>query len=879
MPDAYERALCELLESRDAEEARWVHAWQSALATVRGIKQVSRKDREGWTLAELEGFRLPPAWYHGKPDLTQFRVLANISRDRRTNRRLVEREKFVVDVLREVGDPRAYAAEPMLKHLSELVCSLPGVEGAGVLAVDDQHSTLGYEHHDLAVRCPAPELAQHLDIRPGKRFPSGRREVPQPLLAVPGEVVAWPIASTQGSGMLLVRFEDHLALARLADVVQMYARFCQLPLRDNLEHAAFTRLSDFVAAVEDDESPVRLVGRLKQAFRTDSVSLFLSDPFDDRYITLAATTDPELRKENIRYPTGKGLTGWVAMNGPVRLTDRESPAELRHKIDPARTMSDAKFETFRKPLYRRANCRVMAVPLRRGGEVVGVIRMTRALSRFAFSEEEEFALRFFARLWARVLAENWDQKVGETLLAHADPVFVLRKDKGLVTWKNQAAAQLDPMGSLEQPLARARHTKGRQLDHAGRRLQVSYHHFADDRFSPPVQYVLCNLRDTTAELDLHKRIHGLCDQVGLAYFLADEQGITKLTSTADSRISRWSISPGFDRAQLYKDPEDRARLVQALKKDGSLARHPVRIVNPNGSEILVEAYLQLAGGQIEGLYRQADDQVQMQALLGASTDRLMSQPELLAHLTDFLAFQDHVLSDVSHQVISPIASLIRNLGFRQERCRDEVLAGHLARLVAEAKDVHDLAAVIMSVEKSRNNGLNLGPAKHPADVVDDRIERFEQRLAEKTMTVVKDPKLAELSAVDAGLALTSVLHCLFDNACRYSLPGTTLEIEATEDLCGLALTNLGYHIGDKERDFIFERARQGVGAMYTGEGAGLGLYWVKTLCRRLGWEVTCASERKGTNSGSTSGPVHGYVRFEVRLEQEHRPPAPANPLD
>ena len=79
--------------------------------------------------------------------------------------------------------------------------------------------------------------------------------------------------------------------------------------------------------------------------------------------------------------------------------------------------------------------------------------------------------------------------------------------------------------------------------------------------------------------------------------------------------------------------------------------------------------------------------------------------------------------------------------------------------------------------------------------------------------------------------LRLALSQLLDNACKYSLPGSTvaIQLEKREDWVAIRVTNNGSSIPVGERHRIFERFYRGAEARRFTSGSGLGLYVARKI--------------------------------------------------
>ena len=144
--------------------------------------------------------------------------------------------------------------------------------------------------------------------------------------------------------------------------------------------------------------------------------------------------------------------------------------------------------------------------------------------------------------------------------------------------------------------------------------------------------------------------------------------------------------------------------------------------------------------------------------------------------------------------------------------------------------------VLMRIRRTRQNRTAVGrtpPAKGPtaretalaAQIAGQYSESSPDRqiLLEKLherVEVLADPHLLRIA-----------LAQLLENACKYSVPGSTVTIviERQGDSAAVRVSNTGSSIPYSERSRIFERFYRGADASRTTSGSGLGLHVARKI--------------------------------------------------
>ena len=95
------------------------------------------------------------------------------------------------------------------------------------------------------------------------------------------------------------------------------------------------------------------------------------------------------------------------------------------------------------------------------------------------------------------------------------------------------------------------------------------------------------------------------------------------------------------------------------------------------------------------------------------------------------------------------------------------------------------------------------------------------------------------------LHLTNILHNLLDNAVKYcrEVPVIHVELEIRPKKAVLKITDQGLGISKSHQSHIFEKFyRVPTGNVHNIKGFGLGLFYVKNICRAHRWSLDLESE-------------------------------------
>ena len=210
--------------------------------------------------------------------------------------------------------------------------------------------------------------------------------------------------------------------------------------------------------------------------------------------------------------------------------------------------------------------------------------------------------------------------------------------------------------------------------------------------------------------------------------------------------------------------------------------------------------------------------------------------------------RDDMLSVVSHELRTPLTpikagtQLLRRRWDKLSPERREELLGqmehrtdHLSRLVEDLLLVGQLS-----------DGDGIAPTVRPmpgdlATVVASIVGAQKEARPDHEVTLSAP---ASLPAMVDTMRLRQVLDNLIDNACKFSAPGTRIDVTLTADgdVATLRIGDQGRGIPAADLERVFERfERVEDPLLMTTSGAGLGLFIVRALVRGFGGTTTISS--------------------------------------
>jgi PAS domain S-box-containing protein len=796
-----------------------------------------------------------------------------------------------------------------LQILAKLLVQLPGIQGAAIIAFDEEGSPLTSGTCSLCLRDDSSELEILLELQKSIEH----QLVDGVWLTVDSSSIC---RDEMGSFQaLLFRRGDRrvgLVLAAVSaegaeESLQKIAEtgpFLASALRSCLQQEAWTRIEQLqeLARTTLAREPwdfQGMVDKLSIFFEAGAVTMLLNEQGELR---LSASTDSNLSERGeVIYRPGEGITGHVFQSGrALRLSntkDREEVFRITGLDQSGPRFSERDQEGSRTVQF-------LGVPMRFGDKIVGVLRMSRRKGVARFTPEDEKALQFFADLLGVAVAPARDLLLGRSMLDSVTEAIVIsrwaRDSEGRfisrIIMANPGAAKLlgrdrqeiegldaeeiYPPGEykrIRQALRSARGiarregyaeygpvlSKIKRLDKTQVFVTISYRLLANRLVQPPIFYTIGLARETSAaelKAEQHQRLLELLGAMKIAYFRDDLNGITLASTSADSEITGYSpeefqVTP---RTLLYPEPFTRNHLLNRARDNrGDLPRVLVQMKRKNGELFWGEGDLRILKDErgretgSEGLYRDVTDRILLQGFINAERGRVLTDSELFTKLEKDAELQLDYLSSLSHQLQTPLGSLIETLrNFERGEISQRDLQQRLPYVIGQVMVCTRLVRNLSYMDKIlRGESFEKERVPLAKLAIETKLD-FLHLLEEKKLDIRIDDDSLERHVPIQGHQemLRQVLVNLVDNAIKYSLPNTTITIRGRtqSERNFLEISNQGLPLSAEDREKIFQRGFRTRGAQaVVPHGTGLGLWLVRKIVEAHGATIHCLEVLEG----------------------------------
>jgi two-component system, OmpR family, sensor histidine kinase MprB len=214
--------------------------------------------------------------------------------------------------------------------------------------------------------------------------------------------------------------------------------------------------------------------------------------------------------------------------------------------------------------------------------------------------------------------------------------------------------------------------------------------------------------------------------------------------------------------------------------------------------------------------------------------------EMMAALERSEAAQRRLVADASHELRTPLATLRTNIDTLGRA--DRLSQGERERLVADVTgELEEMTELVGDVvELARAPGQDAVERRDVAldELTRDAVERAQRRAREIRFEQRLRPSLVHADAQRLGRAISNML----DNACKWSPPGGTVEVEVTDGRITVRDHGRGFPPDDLDKVFDrFWRADEARGK----PGSGLGLAIVQRVAEEHGGSAVASNAGGG----------------------------------
>lgn len=204
--------------------------------------------------------------------------------------------------------------------------------------------------------------------------------------------------------------------------------------------------------------------------------------------------------------------------------------------------------------------------------------------------------------------------------------------------------------------------------------------------------------------------------------------------------------------------------------------------------------------------------------------------------------KDDFVSNMTHELKTPIAIAYsaNDALLHYDTANDpKKKTAYLTIAIKQLKRLGELVENILAMSMERRKTMTLKPEQINLSELVAEIAEAQQMRSDKKITIEVETVDNVIMTADKS-HLSNILNNLIDNAIKYS--GESVRINIRTDLNSIEVSDNGIGIPPKSLPFIFDKFyRVPHGNRQDVRGYGIGLYYVKHIVEKMGWNITVKS--------------------------------------
>jgi two-component system phosphate regulon sensor histidine kinase PhoR len=215
--------------------------------------------------------------------------------------------------------------------------------------------------------------------------------------------------------------------------------------------------------------------------------------------------------------------------------------------------------------------------------------------------------------------------------------------------------------------------------------------------------------------------------------------------------------------------------------------------------------------------------------------------------------QKDFINNMTHEFKTPISSIkiaAEVLAQGEGVKNNDRLTRYTEIIKQQNQRLNDQVEKVLNIAKIETDSFSLNKTSfNPSDIITEIIKNEAVKLQDGE--IIYFPLERDFNIVGDKLHFTNVVSNVIDNAIKYSKesgPELKVKVLESEKAHILKFTDKGIGISKENLKRIFEKFyRVSTGNIHNVKGFGLGLFYVKNICKAHGWDILIDSELdKGT---------------------------------
>ncbi|MFA6729660.1 MAG: HAMP domain-containing sensor histidine kinase [Eubacteriales bacterium] len=195
-------------------------------------------------------------------------------------------------------------------------------------------------------------------------------------------------------------------------------------------------------------------------------------------------------------------------------------------------------------------------------------------------------------------------------------------------------------------------------------------------------------------------------------------------------------------------------------------------------------------------------------------------------------FRTELITNVSHDIKTPLTSVVNYIDLlKRGDITEEQKKEYISVLERQSSKLKKLVLDLVDASKALTGNVTvvLAPT-NLSELLSQAAAEYAERLENSNLTLITNLPDEKTTALADGRLVWRIFDNLFDNICKYSLPGTRayIDVEVKQNRVTAAFKNISHQILNVSPSELLERFVRGDMAR-TSEGSGLGLSIAQSL--------------------------------------------------
>lgn len=191
-----------------------------------------------------------------------------------------------------------------------------------------------------------------------------------------------------------------------------------------------------------------------------------------------------------------------------------------------------------------------------------------------------------------------------------------------------------------------------------------------------------------------------------------------------------------------------------------------------------------------------------------------------------------LITNVSHDLKTPLTSIITYSDLlSQENVDREQVKEYVEIVKRKSVRLKQLVDDLFEVSKAQSGSISIALEELSLnDLITQSLAEYEEDFKNARLDVILNLPPDKIMVLADGAKMWRVLSNLYNNAIKYSMPGTRVfvDVKVVNDTVNITMKNIANYIMHFTSEEIFERFKRGDESR-SGEGSGLGLAIVRSF--------------------------------------------------